>query len=147
MVAVFDVAPATNYYNLEAQQSVLYIFLLFAGFGFLLTFIREIIKDVEDIEGDKTIEAKSIPISFGIVATKRIVLSISILLIVMISAVAYSVMGNNQNISIYLTALVAAPMFYFIFRLIQAKNKEDYHKLSGMLKLIMLLGILSIFFI
>jgi replicative DNA helicase len=39
------VAPATNQYNIESQRSVLNIFLLFGGFGFILTFLREVVKE------------------------------------------------------------------------------------------------------
>ena len=38
------------------------LFCIFGGFGFTLTFLREVVKDMEDIEGDKAIEAKSLPI-------------------------------------------------------------------------------------
>ncbi len=85
MVAVFDVAPATNQYNLESQRAVLNIVLLFGGFGFILTFLREVVKDMEDIEGDKAIEARSIPIILGQRSAKIILITLSLLLIVAMS--------------------------------------------------------------
>ena len=147
MVAVFDMAPATNNYNLEAQRSVLYIFLLFAGFGFLLTLIREIVKDMEDMEGDMAIEARSIPIVFGETTTRRVVVFVAVLLIALISLVCFQVYDTNKYIGLYLSCLVSLPMLYFTYKLVKSRSKADYHKLSGLLKLIMLLGILSVFVI
>lgn len=144
MVAVFDVAPATNQYNLESQRSILNIVLLFGVFGFVLTFLREVVKDMEDIEGDKAIEARSIPIILGQRSAKRILITLTLLLMAAISLVSYYVYGEHKQVSIYLTALVTLPLLYFIFRLSRAQHKTDFHKLSGILKVIMLLGILSV---
>ena len=144
MVAVFDVAPATNDYNLESQRSILNIVLLFGGFGFILTFLREVVKDMEDIEGDKAIEARSIPIILGQRSAKIILIIVSVLLIIAMGLVSYLVFGAHKQVSIYLSALVSLPLLYFTFMLSRAHQKTDFHKLSGMLKIIMLLGILSI---
>ena len=39
MPAVFDIAPATNGYNIDTQTEIFYIFLVYGIFGFLLTFL------------------------------------------------------------------------------------------------------------
>ncbi len=144
MVAVFDVAPATNQYNIESQRSVLNIFLLFGGFGFILTFLREVVKDMEDIEGDKTIEARSFPIVLGQRSTKAILITLSLLMVAGTSLVSYYVYGAHKQVSIYLMTLVSMPLLYFVFMLSRAHEKSDFHKLSALLKLIMLLGIMSL---
>ena len=147
MLAVFDVAPATNNYNLESQKEILHIFVLFGAFGFTLTFLREIVKDMEDIEGDKAIEAKSFPILLGEKRTKRILIISAILLVLALSFVAFSTYQSHTTVSYYLIGAVIIPLLYFTFMLTKASKKNDYHKLSGILKLIMLLGILSMFII
>ena len=147
MLAVFDVAPATNNYNLESQMGILHIVLLFGGFGFTLTFLREVVKDMEDIEGDKAIEAKSLPIVLGEKQTKRILVIISFLLIVALTYVSYSVYPAHSDVSYYLLGLVVLPLLYFMIMLTKAVTKNDFHKLSAILKLIMLLGILSMLII
>lgn len=147
MLAVFDVAPATNDYNLESQMGILHIVLLFGGFGFTLTFLREVVKDMEDIEGDKAIEAKSLPIVLGEKQTKLILVIISFLLIVALTYVSYSVYPGHSYVSYYLLGLVVLPLLYFMIMLTKAVTKNDFHKLSAILKLIMLLGILSMIII
>ncbi|MFT4753549.1 MAG: 4-hydroxybenzoate polyprenyltransferase [Salibacteraceae bacterium] len=49
-----------------------YWFISYAAFVFLITLIREIIKDVEDITGDKTIGANTLPIALGEKKTKAL---------------------------------------------------------------------------
>ena len=147
MLAVFDVAPATNSYNLESQMGILHIVLLFGGFGFSLTFLREVVKDMEDVEGDKAIEAKSFPIVLGEKRTKHILVTLSVLLVLALGYVSYSVFDTHRYVSYFLLALVVLPLLYFIIMLVKAGTKKDFHKLSAILKLIMLLGILSMLII
>ena len=147
MVAVFDVAPATNYYNLSAQQDVLVIFLLIGIFGFVLTFLREVVKDIEDIEGDKAIDAKSFPIVLGVKKTRRILVTVTVLTLLSLGYLSYFVFEKSNYLSYYLIALVCLPLLYFVFKLTKAETKTDFHQLSGMLKIIMLLGIFSIMLI
>lgn len=147
MVAVFDVAPATNLYNIESQQRMFDLFFLFAGFGFSLTFVREIVKDIEDIEGDKVIKAKSFPIVIGMKKTKILLIATAILLVLALGYISFSIYEGHRYVSFYLILLVTLPLLYFIFKLIRAREKNDFHTLSGILKIIMLLGILSIFVI
>jgi len=147
MVAVFDVAPATNLYNIESQQKMFDLFFLYAGFGFSLTFLREIVKDIEDIEGDKAIGAKSFPIVIGQHKTKLLLIITTVLLVIALSYIAYFIFNEHRNVSLYLSILVSLPLLYFILKLGKAKKKSDFHTLSGVLKIIMLLGILSIILI
>ncbi len=147
MLAVFDIAPATNNYNLESQLGILHLFLLFGGFGFVLTFLREVVKDMEDIEGDKAIQAKSLPIVLGEKQTKGILIVLSSLFILSISFVSYYIFNTHRYVSLYLLALVVLPLLYFIVMLTKASTKKDFHTLSAMLKFIMLLGILSMLII
>lgn len=144
MLGVFDIAPATNGYNLQGQLAVIYVFLLFGGFGFILTFLREIVKDFEDCEGDKAINAQSFPISLGEKKTKTLIAMISIALIITLGFIAFKLFGAYYFLSLYILVMVIVPLLYFVWMLTKAKSKKDYHNLSGILKLTMLLGILSI---
>jgi 4-hydroxybenzoate polyprenyltransferase len=102
---------------------------------------------MEDIEGDKAIGAKSFPIVLGEKQTKRILVIGSFLLIAALSYVSYSVYNTHSYVSYYLLGMVVLPLIYFIVMLVKASTKNDFHKLSAILKLIMLLGILSMLII
>ncbi|WKK64684.1 geranylgeranylglycerol-phosphate geranylgeranyltransferase [Lutimonas zeaxanthinifaciens] len=144
MTAVFDVAPATNGYNLEAQIEIFYIFLTYGVFGFLLTFIREIVKDMEDIEGDKSIDAKSFPIVMGNKKTKVIIFVIALVLVSGLSFLIFRLYESEKILVYYTLIMVLLPLIFFINKLYWAREKSDFHFLSSVLKMIMLTGMLSI---
>jgi len=111
-------------------------------FAFLLSLLREILKDVEDIEGDRLIHCRSLPIIKGIVFTKVILLLISeILLLLLLIAQVYLLEFAKYPAAIWLLVGVEIPLFYFLRTLKKADVKADFHKLSALLKWIMLGGI------
>lgn len=113
-------------------------------FAFFLTFIREIIKDMEDVEGDRRFGCRSIPISLGIPATRKIVLVASIQLIILLLVAQYFLSKMNFPLVVYwLIPAVELPLLLFLFRLNRSSTPVDYHRLSTLLKWIMIGGIFS----
>lgn len=111
-------------------------------FAFLLSLLREILKDIEDIEGDRLIHCRSLPIIKGVKFTKVIVLLISgILLLLLLIAQVYLLEFARYPAAIWLLFSVEIPLFYFLRALKKADEKADFHKLSALLKWIMLGGI------
>ncbi|MDH3322457.1 MAG: geranylgeranylglycerol-phosphate geranylgeranyltransferase [Flavobacteriaceae bacterium] len=147
IVVIFDIVPATNVYNKDAQTQVSQWVLIISGFAFFLTLLRELIKDLEDQKGDKKINAKTLPIALGAEKTKNIIILLSLLPLFSILYFVSTLYDENLLLPIYLILCVALPLCYFIWKIKKSKAKSDYHKLSNLLKIIMLLGILSIFFI
>lgn len=119
--------------------------LLYAAFSFITTLIREIIKDIEDIDGDYQMKMRTMPIILGIKRSRNIAIVFSLLLLVMIVFALRLIMeiDNFFFMSLYLLILILLPSIYFAFVLWSAKNKKDFHFLSNLMKIIMLLGILS----
>lgn len=114
-------------------------------FAFLLSLQREIVKDIEDIKGDRLINCKSLPIVKGIPFTKTILLSITIItFILLIIAQIYLVQLSRIIAVVWLLICVEIPLMYFLMSLTSSKIKSDYHKLSTLLKWIMLGGMGSI---
>lgn len=60
----YDVLPALleNPVVQEQYGGIVYIYLVFAGFAFYTTLIRELIKDIEDIKGDRKAGYRTLPI-------------------------------------------------------------------------------------
>jgi 4-hydroxybenzoate polyprenyltransferase len=114
-------------------------------FAFLLSLLREIVKDIEDIEGDQLINCRSLPIVKGIPFTKIILLIITaITFTLLIIAQVYLAHFSRMIAVVWLLICVEIPLIYFLKSLTSAKEKTDYHKLSTLLKFIMLSGIGSI---
>lgn len=114
-------------------------------FAFIISLIRELIKDIEDKKGDSEKGSKTFAIVYGIQKTKILVyfLSVIMLLFVLLSAY-YSYMHNWLKLGVYLIIAVAFPLVYFMIHLQKSKTDEDFGDLSTLAKIIMVAGILSI---
>jgi len=113
----------------------------FAFYAFLLTLIREIIKDVEDFEGDNAYGRQTLPIALGVLNTKIIL--VSLILLVLFSLVFAYIRFLTDNITlIYFVVFLLFPLLVLFYKIIIADNKKDYHFASSLSKIIMLAGIM-----
>jgi len=116
----------------------------FALFAFLLSFVREIIKDIEDFKGDFETGCKTMPVVWGIKASKAIaagLISNTVLLLVFIFYKLYK--QHFSVLLIYLFLFVFIPLLVLIWKLYRSHQKEEFHRLSKWVKYIMLSGVLS----
>jgi 4-hydroxybenzoate polyprenyltransferase len=144
---VFDLLPVTNPLNESRQVVVFKLIGVLALFGFFITVIREFVKDLEDVQGDKKIGARSLPIVIGIQKTKGVVLACTLLLSSAIAFFAVMLVSFDRIATVYLSIFVLAPLLYFMFYLWKAKSQNELHRSSGILKIVMLLGILTLLLI
>ena len=120
---------------------------LYAGFAFVISLIREVVKDMEDIEGDKKYGCKTIPIAWGIPASKVFVAVWLVVLIGMICIIQVYVWQLGWHWSAaYSIVLIIAPLIWILRKLYQAQVPKDYHQLSTVIKLVMLVGLSSMIF-
>ncbi len=120
---------------------------LYAGFAFVISLIREVVKDMEDMEGDKRYGCKTIPIAWGIPASKVFVAVWLVVLIGMISIVQiYAWQLGWYWSAAYSILLIITPLVWIMRKLFQAQVSKDYHQLSTLIKLVMLAGLLSMVF-
>jgi 4-hydroxybenzoate polyprenyltransferase len=131
------------YYGVHIH-SFIRISVLYAGFAFIISLIREVVKDLEDIEGDARYGCKTMPIVWGIPASKLFVAVLLILLISIICVVqAYVLQFGWWWSAAYSIVLIIVPLIWIIFKLKAAQSPADYHRLSTAIKLVMFAGILS----
>jgi 4-hydroxybenzoate polyprenyltransferase len=128
-------------------EKITRITLLYAGFAFIISLIREVVKDIEDIEGDRRYGAHTMPIAWGLNATKVFV---AVWMIVLISALcigqAYVLQFRWWWSAAYCIIFTVLPLFYIFNKLFLAKTSRDFHSLSSVIKLVMFTGILSMIF-
>lgn len=121
--------------------------LLYAGFAFIISLIREIIKDMEDREGDERYGCRTMPIVWGIPASKVFVGVWIVVLASLLAVLQFYVLQFNWWWSAaYCVALIIIPLLWLLRKLYLAKTVADYHLLSLVVKGIMLTGILSMLF-
>jgi 4-hydroxybenzoate polyprenyltransferase len=119
-----------------------------AGF---LNLCREIVKDAEDMEGDRQKNAKTIPLTFGLKFSNRIVYFI---LLFTISFVAISLYYQKQYFKApvnyiywaYYFLFVIVPLYRLAVRIRFDEDATDYSEHSKVLKYDLYTGILSILF-
>jgi 4-hydroxybenzoate polyprenyltransferase len=120
---------------------------LYAGFACIISIIREAIKDMEDVEGDERYGCKTMPIVWGIQATKVFVSTWLIVLIVTLAIVqVYALQKGWWHSVVYCVLAVLLPLVVVLYRLFAARQAAQFHALSSIIKLAMLTGILSMVF-
>lgn len=129
--------------SFKAFHEINYFFLGYAGFAFLTTFIREMIKDTQDLEGDRRNGCQTIPVRFGIGKTRSFILMLTVILLLAISLAQYFLFTTSPHAIAYSlipSQLITVSLLFMIFR---SEEKKDFHYISQGLKLLMLAGILS----
>ena len=159
--------PLFSYKNILSDDRffVFLIISIFSVLAFLINVKREIIKDIEDIEGDKIHKVKSLPIIFGTKKSKLVTIMIGIILMFAISTlITFQILilrsdllldvGGNQfsnpqiwganYISTVYMFIILIMFFYAELLILNAELKTDFTKVSKLLKVLMLLSLLSI---
>ncbi len=121
---------------------------LYAGFAFIISLIREAIKDVEDMEGDRKYGCKTLPIVAGLSATK---IYTTVWIVVLVAALVilqlYVLQFGWWWAVIYSIVFVILPLIYLFLKNYKAVSTKNFSYLSSLAKWIMLAGILSMIFL
>lgn len=130
----------------------------YAFLAFLLTMARELMKDAEDIEGDKEQDCETFPILHGTRKTNILSNVILALIVIFLVTAAYLL-----SIEPFLNIKSPIEIHHFLFptfllmglvpmilksmwMIAKANKKRDYKKISKWLKLTMLVGLISVLF-
>ena len=144
IIGLFDILPAIDVDNRFRMKEAFSILMDYAIFAFIINLIREIVKDLEDMDGDYQSGINTLPITIGIPKTKIIV---GILTVISIGMLAYYINSNLFELDyvIYYTMVfIIGPLIYFGVKLMNAETKKQLHHLSLVLKVILFFGILSV---
>ena len=121
--------------------------ILYAGFAFIVSLIREVIKDLEDMEGDARYKCITMPIAWGVPASKVFT---GVWLVVCIASLAivqlYAWQSGMWVVTLYSIVLIIFPLLLILKKLYNASAPSHYHLLSSYVKIVMLAGILSMLF-
>ncbi len=117
---------------------------LYLFFAFLTSFIREIVKDIEDIEGDRRVGCETIPIKLGIPKAKKVIYSMIGLMLLFLGLMTTIVfLKPHYNLLGFYLAFLILLFAYMLSLVIKAKEKQDYSFLSMYIKIVMLAGIFT----
>ena len=133
--------------SLDSYYKIIRLGILYATFSFIISLIREVIKDIEDIDGDRPNACNTMPIVLGINATKVFITVWLIVIIALLVVAQVYVVSFGWWLSItYAFALLIWPLILIQKKLIKANTNSEFAELSKMVKWVMLFGILSMLF-
>jgi 4-hydroxybenzoate polyprenyltransferase len=146
LVVFFEATVLFQYYAVYAVRipdiSIIFYWVGgFAVFAFLTTLSREIIKDIEDFEGDAAYGRNTLPVVVGVFASRMITIFLTIITIISLGLVWYFLIADIITL-IYLSATVILPLIYVIYQLVVGHNRIILHRASRVMKIVMITGIL-----
>lgn len=156
MVALFEIPKVIAKYNdvflqqqtvgTPASTTILLWVGCYGAAAFALSLIREMIKDMEDVEGDKEYGCRTIPIALGMQKAKMIVSALIILFMAGIGYIQFTQYSARDMISFYyFLGLIQLPLAFVLFRVMKAEQKKHFRLSSIIVKVIMLAGICFLF--
>lgn len=117
----------------------------YAFFAFMLTWMREIVKDMEDYIGDAEEGCVTMPIKMGLQFSARFSQSLAAITIFVLGIITYYFLSVSYvSLAVYTAIVIIAPLTYWIFFLGKQHNAAHYAAASKALKWIMITGILSL---
>ena len=123
------------YFGSYSQNLFIYSF-----FAAVVTLVREIIKDLEDLKGDKAHDCQTLPILFGVSKTKLIIYFI---VSIFLAVVFYFLITANSRLVWFYFLILIVPFTHFMILLYRSDTVKRFSHLSLYAKFIMILGILS----
>jgi len=146
MVALFEIPVLIDTYSTvmaDFDINLNHILVWIGGFSFfafITTLIRELVKDMEDFEGDNAYGRRSLPIVLGLKISKIIVLVL--ILISLLALLLVVILYLNDPVTFaYMIVALLLPMVLLMIRLWKADSSKAYHGVSTLTKLIMLTGL------
>jgi len=145
-VAIYEILALNGQYALYLQKmetNFLSFFYWSVGFGlfaFLGNMAREIVKDIEDYEGDFASNCTTLPLTFG-TKTAKWVAALFVVSIMVCSLFAYFLYIKEIISLVYISVTIVLPCIYIVYSLMKADSQQDYHFTSTLLKILMLFGL------
>jgi len=144
IVGLFELLPVITPENQTTQLTIFKIVLNYAIFAFLINLVRELAKDIEDIDGDYKAGMNTLPIAIGRERASKVLFAMSL---IPLFAVVYYMLTYlyKQPITIgYFLVFIVAPLIYTVIKSFNAETKKEFHHISTILKVVMLTGIVSL---
>lgn len=144
IVGLFELTPNLTEINKNIQLTFFKIILDYALFAFMINLLREIAKDIEDIDGDYKAGLRTLPIVIGRARAKHVLIVLHSVPLLTIIFYVVTKLYKQPIALIYFLVLLIAPLIYIAIQLFYAKHKSDYSRIATLYKLVLLFGMLSL---
>lgn len=144
MIGVFDLYPVITTENQPYLSTIFQLLMDYAVFIFLITFLREVVKDLRDIDTDYNAGANSLPIAIGKVRTAKAVFFAALVPVAILIYYGNTYIINLLWTLVYGLLFILGPMIYFLIKIWNARTPKDFNHLSHVLWAVLLFTSLSI---
>ena len=144
VVGIFELIPVMTPTNQQTQVTFFKVILDYALFAFILNLLREIAKDIEDIDGDYKVGMNTLPIAIGRERAKNILTILNFIPLLGIISYVVSDLYKQPIVVGYFLLFIIGPLIYVSIKIYSTKTKNEIRHISNMYKLIMLFGMLSL---
>ncbi len=117
--------------------------LVYMGFAFMVSLLREVVKDMEDYKGDNRFGCITFAVKYGIIASKVLSLFIAYFSLFAIIYIQYIFLEADYYLLFWAFILITVLLIFVILILHRATVKSDFSKLSVLIKIVMFTGIIS----
>ena len=117
--------------------------LIYMGFAFLISLLREVVKDIEDVEGDRQTGCLTLPVIYGIQKAKNVAIAVNLSGLIASFAIQWFFYENGFSVLFLFFFLVDLLFGLVLLKLMNAVRKEHFSLLSLWIKLLMVAGVLS----
>lgn len=141
LVGWFELVPALEADSIDGARGVLIVMGGYAVFAWISTWLREIVKDLEDIKGDQAMGYHTMVIEFGEEKARYTAIVGGMILFAGIGYASSVVLKGQPWHLLYTGLFIGLPLVAFLWEL--RKKQPNYTYLTRLLKGIMLTGALS----
>jgi len=121
---------------------------LYGGFAFIISLVREVVKDIEDMAGDTRYGCRTMPIVWGVNVSKVFAATWLAVLVCSLTVIQFYVLQYRWWGSIiYGLLFIIIPLVRIFLKLYSAEQTSQYHQVSRLIKTVMLTGMLSMLFL
>lgn len=135
-------------HDVDVANTTWQIIGVYCLFAFVATLLRELVKDIEDIHGDRVIGRRTIPVLWGVSISRSLSIALSMLILAAVSIPV--VMGwpaFSHPLILMFMAVLSLSTLYFVYRLVRSEEPRDFGQISTQLKLFLLAGLGLLIFI
>lgn len=140
--AEFDLINFFSFFPNTWYDLLMHLFPAYISFAFLSTFVREIIKDIEDMDGDMKSSYRTLPIVAGVARAKVIAFFFGILLL---CSYGFWFIGYARPAEIVLDIIIIIglilPTLYILKQIYVARSTEEFAHISKLLKYLMIVSL------
>ena len=129
--------------NPDAHHYMAALFIWYMASAVALTLYRELVKDMEDVKGDKATGLHTLPAIWGNSQARYIAVAAALVSAMVVGAMLWQLQAEFHGWGLIgYGATVLLPLGFSIMMLLRAQNQADYRRLSHWAKWIILMGLL-----